>query len=377
MNLQLNRPLTCSLLAAIVGCAGCGERAGAPSENEVIEIPTVLVEPARPRDVPAYSKDVAPLVEKYCLKCHDAAGASGGVVLENLGNHVGDKRTALLIRVAENLRCETMPPEGEPRPEAADLDIIHDWIDAATNDAGLAAGGALLRRLNHAQYNHTIRDLTGLDLRPADEFPSDDVGYGFDNIGEVLSTPPVLVEMYLAAAEKIIDAVFRAPELRARIMNPPGDFIPLVFRQYKAPVRSPRENKVLRPTPISLDPALARQQRIYDILRAFADHAFRRPATHDEPTRLLELVISAENNGENPETAIRLGLQAVLASPHFLFIGLDPSDGPGRRGGALPVQDFALAARLSYFLWSSTPDDELLRLASQGASAARMCWNRR
>ena len=65
-----------------------------------------------------------------------------------------------------------------------------------------------IRRLNRAEYNNTIRDLIGLDLRPADEFPSDDVGYGFDNIGDVLSTPPILLEMYLAAAEKVIDVAF-------------------------------------------------------------------------------------------------------------------------------------------------------------------------
>ena len=66
------------------------------------------------------------------------------------------------------------------------------------------AGRVTVRRLNRAEYNNTIRDLIGLDLHPADEFPTDDVGYGFDNIGEVLSTPTVLLEMYLASAEKVI-----------------------------------------------------------------------------------------------------------------------------------------------------------------------------
>ena len=93
------------------------------------------------------------------------------------------------------------------------------------------AGRVAIRRLNRAEYNNTIRDLIGLDLHPADEFPSDDVGYGFDNIGDVLSTPPVLLEMYLAAAEKVIDAAFRSPEVRERIMNPPADMVPRAFRQ--------------------------------------------------------------------------------------------------------------------------------------------------
>ena len=204
-----------------------------------------------------------------------------------------EKLTPLLIRVAANLRSESMPPEGEPRPDAAELEIICRWIDGVTSEGSIKSPAAHgRRRLNRAEYNNTIRDLIGLDLRPADEFPSDDVGYGFDNIGEVLSTSPILVEMYLAAAEKVINAAFQSPERRARIMNPPADFMPLAFRRYKPPVRSPRENKVLRTAPIAVDPELQRQQRIYDILRAFADRAYRRPATHDELTRLLEHRVS-------------------------------------------------------------------------------------
>ena len=179
--------------------------------------------------------------------------------------------------------------------------------------------------------------------------------------------PRSCLEMYVAAAERVVNAAFQSPERRARIMNPPADFMPPAFRRFKPAVRSPRENKVLRTTPIAVDPELQRQQRIYDILRAFADRAYRRPATHDELTRLLELVLSAEKDGESPESAIQLALQAVLVSPHFLFIGLERWQDAGSRLGSLPEQDFDLAASLSYFLWSSTPDDELLRLASQAS----------
>ena len=83
-------------------------------------------------------------------------------------------------------------------------------------------GRVAIRRLNRAEYNNTIRDLVGLDLHPADEFPSDDVGYGFDNIGDVLSTPPVLLEMYLAAAEKVIGAAFRSDRCPGASHEPAG-----------------------------------------------------------------------------------------------------------------------------------------------------------
>jgi Protein of unknown function (DUF1592)/Protein of unknown function (DUF1588)/Protein of unknown function (DUF1585)/Protein of unknown function (DUF1595) len=145
-------------------------------------------------------------------------------------------------------------------------------------------------------------------------------------------------------------------------MNPPADAFPLAFRKYTPPVRSSRDNKPLRGVATAVDPELARQQHIYDILRAFADRAFRRPATHAEVTRLLAIVLSAENDGEAADAALRAALRAVLASPQFLF-RLEQV----REPGPAPSGDFDLASRLSYFLWSSLPDDELLQLAGRGA----------
>jgi hypothetical protein len=77
---------------------------------------------------------------------------------------------------------------------------IFDRADAAAKPN---AGRVTIRRLNRTEYNNTIRDLLGVDFKPADDFPADDVGYGFDNIGDVLSVSPLLLEKYLAAAETI------------------------------------------------------------------------------------------------------------------------------------------------------------------------------
>ncbi len=136
---------------------------------------------------------------------------------------------------------------------------------------------------------------------------------------------------------------------------------------FKPAVRSPREDKIFRAPNATPDPELARQQHIYDILRAFCDRAFRRPATHDELTRLLGIVVSAERDGEPPEAAIQLALRAVLVSPQFLFLGIKTDQNSGSTSDRAPDNDFELASRLSYFLWSSMPDDELYRLAARGA----------
>jgi hypothetical protein len=122
----------------------------------------------------------------------------------------------------------------------------------------------------------------------------------------------------------------------------------------------------LRAVPAAPDPELARQQHLYDILLSFCDRAFRRPATHDEVTRLLGIVLSAEKDGEQTELALQLAFRAVLVSPHFLFLGNKIDHDTVSASDSLPINDFDLASRISYFLWSSMPDEQLLRVAAQG-----------
>ncbi len=99
------------------------------------------------------------------------------------------------------------------------------------------------------------------------------------------------------------------------------------------------------------------------ILKNFASKAWRRPATDDEVRKLQALVQLAEKEGDTWERGLQLAVQGVLVSPHFLFkIELDPEQGKSK-GPAYPISDFELATRLSYFLWSSLPDEELLKLA--------------
>src|SRR5213079_1187938 len=109
--------------------------------------------------------------------------------------------------IARKIGAGEMPPKGLPRPAEAEIRQVTGWIEKEFERADRLVkpdpGRVTARRLNRAEYNNTIRDLLGVSLRPADEFPVDDAGYGFDNIGDVLSVSPMLMEKYMTAANRI------------------------------------------------------------------------------------------------------------------------------------------------------------------------------
>ena len=156
----------------------------------------------------AFESSVQPFLADHCYDCHDSRRHKANLDLQRFQTSQAvatDPDTWDLI--LQKLRSGEMPPEDEIRPEPEDLAKVTSWIarevEAADDAAPPNPGKVVVRRLNRAEYNNTIRDLIGLDLRPADEFPQDDTGYGFDTIGAVLSLPPVLMEKYLAAAERV------------------------------------------------------------------------------------------------------------------------------------------------------------------------------
>ncbi len=349
-------------LACLASIAGCGARPSPP-------IPVDRAAPITlaPRPMPTYDGDVAPTIERFCLDCHDPSTRRGGIVLVGLD---GDGPSAETWgRVADALRSASMPPSGRPRPSTADLAAIGEWIDAevfrcSANDRD--PGRVTMRRLDRAEYDNTIRDLIGLDLRLADAFPADDVGYGFDNIGDVLSMPPVLMEKYLDAADRAIEAALRSPLAWSRLMNPAPDAIPPALRKPTFAARTEPVKRIGRPAspppvPPVEDPETIALRRARDVLRGFADRAFRRPATADELTRLVGLVESARRDGDGEDEAIAYALKAVLISPRFLFHVEEDSV-----AGDTLLGEFELAERLSSFLWSSIPDDKLYHLAARG-----------
>jgi hypothetical protein len=192
----------------------------------------------------------------------------------------------------------------------------------------LDPGPKIAHRLSRTEYNHTVRDLLGVVLRPADDFPADGGGGGgFDNNASTLFVPPLLLEKYLMAAEEVLAAA--APEA--------------LFRHPVTWYRS--------------ETAAATGD-----LRDLARRAWRRPVSAPEMARLLEFYQQTRRRGADSRTATLAAAKAVLVSPNFLFrIEKDP---PGQTPAA--IDDHALASRLSYFLWASMPDATLFALADAG-----------
>ena len=166
-----------------------------------------------------YQQQIAPFVKKYCVECHGAENAEGGIAL-----HSFDSEASVLKgrkhweKVLPMLQIEAMPPveDGRARPTHDEFLAVTAWLDDKLFNIDCKInrdpGRVTVRRLNRVEYNNTIRDLLGIDFSPADDFPSDDVGYGFDNIGDVLSVSPLLMEKYLDAAEKISEKTINSAD---------------------------------------------------------------------------------------------------------------------------------------------------------------------
>jgi mono/diheme cytochrome c family protein len=286
-----------------------------------------------------FTKQVTPFLATHCTKCHSGTRARAGLALDKYKDEAtAQKDRNVWERVAQVLRAHEMPPPRRPQPKADEIQAVTAWIDGvlATNicTGQKDPGRVTVRRLNRAEYNNTIRDLVGVPFQPAEDFPADDVGYGFDNIGDVLTLPPLLMEKYLAAAEQIVTQAMSRPETRRRIM-------------------------ICQPT------EKTKEECARKIIENFARRAYRRPLFPEEANRLAAFVQLAEANGDGFDKGIELALEAILTSPHFLF-RVERGQRPGSRFTYQTLTDYELATRLSYFLWSSMPDDELFELAARG-----------
>lgn len=439
---------------------------------------------ANEQSVEYFEQKIRPVMESSCFLCHDK-----GTDLGNISFHDYESTLDLLkdrelwMKVMENLRAGSMPPNPAFRPSNDEYEMIYDFITYdvfGINPQKIDPGRVTLRRLNRVEYRNTIRDLMGVEYDAVAEFPPDDTGYGFDTIGDVLSISPLLLEKYITAAEDIVERAvpkvtkvihersyngysfrtengrrngnimdFYRPQTVSRTFWAPnpgtyiiemelevdGDYAPdagrcvVVFRaddevllreeyrwhdleyfHYSFETRlekgekelsfeviplMPQEDKkhkldfeinhvtIMGPleeenwvNPSNYDrffsreepPETLEEQREYarEILVRFTEKAFRRPV--DDNT-IDTLVGFAEMQFTRPEISFEEGigkaLVAVLASPRFLFRIEDTL--PIEPGETYPlIDEYSLATRLSYFFWSTMPDEELYELAHAG-----------
>jgi hypothetical protein len=438
----------------------------------------------------SFTLQIQPFLQDNCYHCHGNGKHKGDFSLEgyqSMSQIQADRRT--WSTVIDVLRQKAMPPEDRPQPPVEQVSAVTQWIGDALTHCDCSGprdpGRVAIHRLNRAEYNNTIRDLLGVAFHPADDFPADDTGYGFDNIADVLSMSPLLAEKYLSAAEQALDKAivlenplamkvrrFDCAAMDATGGNSGGeldkngecrqsiDFVadaPYEFRIHagqdkfgKEPARmtfkidnqpiatfsvragrstmgdyrlrlkvkagshriateyinnavdndNPNPKKrgdrnlyveyweIAGPFDLPAPPKPESTRRIFfkvpghdgvgqneddcarDLIRRFTTRAFRRPAADDEIAGLMKLYHLSREQGDAFEPAVKLALTGVLVSPHFLYrIEIDPPPPPNTPKNAAPahlISDYELATRLSYFLWSSMPDEELFGLAALG-----------
>ena len=425
-----------------------------------------------------YTETIQPLLHAACHDCHTGDSAEAGFNLDSYQSldQILNARKKWL-KVEHRAAAKEMPP-AEATPLAdADLQLLMSWLDEVLHLAdcnNIDPGRVTLRRLNRTEYQNTIRDLLDVNYEPAADFPGDDVGYGFDNIADVISLPPILMEKYLNAAEEVSVRAIVDPDrpsfsqtlrfdqldladgtgleensvgmytnstigkqiklpakgtyrLCVRAYGTPGGAGPIKLSagfdnskpvsgnltatradkasdeefivrgkagdcrleisflndayvaktanepgfdrnlfiqqiQIQGPLdQRPQSHRRLIADSVPEDSA-AQRQFARQILNKLASRAFRRRATTEELDQLLGFFESAQSEGDNFEVALRYSVQAILVSPHFLY----KVETPTTAGETRMLNDFELATSLSYFLWSTMPDDELFRLATEG-----------
>lgn len=294
-----------------------------------------------------FEKDILPILEDHCYSCHGDGETKGGLSLDAYQSEQDVQRGyKVWEQIHKLVAAGEMPPEGrKKRPTNAEQDLLVKWarqsLDTFYRTAKPDPGRVTVRRLNRHEYNNAVRDLMRVDLQPANDFPADDTGYGFDNIGDVLSMSPLLMEKYLDAAETIAEAAVINPDTGKELSAFQKEFL-------KYPVGKDKD------------------AAFTGFIRPFMRQAFRREVREFEIDRITVLIKTALGADGSFEDRVKMAVQLVLVSPHFLF-RWELDGAPGDPKAIRRLNEYELASRLSFFIWSSGPDVRLLDLAAKGA----------
>jgi hypothetical protein len=276
------------------------------------------------------------LVEEYCSSCHSSSVKAGELVLTRFNVTSPLLSAELLEKMIRKLRSGQMPPANQERPEPGEMAAFVDALEARADAMATRSsdpGWRPFQRLNRAEYARVIKDLLAVDIDPSAILPPDTASAGFDNIADVQTVSPTLITAYLRGAATVS---------RAAVGETRTD--------------TPSRRKIFACTPRTPGAERSCAERI---LRRLSAMAYRGAATDLDINDLLLFYERGRQHGSFDD-GIRLALESMLVSPKFLFRveSVEPSG---------ELSDLSLASRLSFFLWSTGPDDVLVAAARRGA----------
>jgi hypothetical protein len=300
----------------------------------------------------AFDDKIKPLLEEHCFQCHDEKKLKGGIDLSEFDSAESMLRKhKLWKRVVEAVRNEEMPPDDDDFTSEQRTVLLGEAIGVlAMLDSDLPMmidpGPSPVRRLSRDEYNFVMRDLTELVMDFSEQLgmPEDSTGSRYTNVSAALNLPPTLLEKYFAAADLALVRLFAEPDLA---WESAPDW---ARKPNKRQVEEARERFFAE---LAED---ADRDTTAGFVSKFMRKAWRRPVAPAETARLMTLYDLALTKGDTSRAALRKTLKPILVAPDFLF----RVEQNGTTGTVSKVSDIELASRLSFFLWSSIPDEELL-----------------
>ncbi|MCM8528058.1 MAG: DUF1592 domain-containing protein, partial [Lentisphaeraceae bacterium] len=283
-----------------------------------------------------FKEKVEPFVKKYCIKCHGSR-PKGGVNLKSAQKSPGSASSYLHWKKSvANVKVEDMPPKEDVKkiPTDEERQQFIKWIDKLKYLAPQDPGPYVIRRLTKTEYGNTLHELYGVDRSITENLPEEVIGEGYIN-----SISPMQSELFLDIANKVI----------SQIVAKKGQEPTAIQRKLFGEI--PPEESDLREA--------ARQ-----VARSLARDAYRRPASKTEIDTLVDIFDLGRENKMTYTESLGFMLKAILVSPQFLFI--TPAKETSPKDKIVRLDDYQLASRLSYLLWSSPPDAELSALADKG-----------
>ncbi len=178
----------------------------------------VSLQAATPEPASSAASPQRKLLNQYCVACHNEKIKTANLMLDKLDVENVPVGAEVWEKVIRKLRTGAMPPAGMPRPDKSAYDSLATYLETSLDRAAETKpnpGRPAVHRLNRTEYSNAIRDLLAINIDASSLLPGDDSGYGFDNIGDVLTVSPMLLERYMSAADKISRLAVGDPSLHS------------------------------------------------------------------------------------------------------------------------------------------------------------------